>query len=165
MLKEATEACSVCTGHTQATIKALLPRLHYFKEGTCIVHHMFGGEVTELVSKAYGDAYLTAHFEVRSPLRVLQELFLSTMTGQQTPQGVIDVLPTVSTVLASCYSVTTTIDARCLGRCSSWPWPPSGVAWALWDRLRTSSTSSSTSSPRHSSSLTLTGVHQWPVLV
>ena len=46
-------------------MKALLPRLHYFKEGTCIVHHMFGGEVTELVSKAYGDAYLTAHFEVR----------------------------------------------------------------------------------------------------
>ena len=50
--------------HTQASVKALLPRLHYFKEGTCIVHHMFGGEVTELVSKAYGDAYLTAHFEV-----------------------------------------------------------------------------------------------------
>jgi hypothetical protein len=60
-------------GHTQASIKALLPRLHYFKEGTCIVHHMFGGEVTELVSKAYGDAYLTAHFEVSSSLRVLQE--------------------------------------------------------------------------------------------
>jgi len=50
--------------HTQESVKALLPRLHYFKEGTCIVHHMFGGEVTELVSKAYGDAYLTAHFEV-----------------------------------------------------------------------------------------------------
>ena len=50
--------------HTQASVKALLPRLHYFKEGTCIVHHMFGGEVTELVSKAYGDAFLTAHFEV-----------------------------------------------------------------------------------------------------
>ena len=31
------------------------------------MHHMFGGEVTELVSKAYGDAYLTAHFEVSPP--------------------------------------------------------------------------------------------------
>lgn len=50
--------------HTQASVKALLPRLHYFEEGTCIVHHIFGGEVTELVRKAYGDAYLTAHFEV-----------------------------------------------------------------------------------------------------
>lgn len=50
--------------HTQASVKALLPRLHYFEEGTCIVHHIFGGEVTELVRKAYNDAYLTAHFEV-----------------------------------------------------------------------------------------------------
>ena len=50
--------------HTQASVRALLPRLHYFEEGTCIVHHIFGGEVTELVRKAYGDAYLTAHFEV-----------------------------------------------------------------------------------------------------
>ena len=50
--------------HTQASVKALLPRLHYFEEGICVVHHIFGGEVTELVRKAYGDAYLTAHFEV-----------------------------------------------------------------------------------------------------
>ncbi|GAB4820689.1 hypothetical protein N2152v2_007735 [Parachlorella kessleri] len=50
--------------HTQASIRALLPRLRYFEEGTCIVHHMFGGEVTELVREGYRDAYLTAHFEV-----------------------------------------------------------------------------------------------------
>ena len=50
--------------HTQASVKALLPRLHYFEEGTCIVHHIFGGEVTELVRKGYSDAFLTAHFEV-----------------------------------------------------------------------------------------------------
>ena len=35
--------------HTAASVRALLPRLHYFEEGTCIVHHLFGGEVTELV--------------------------------------------------------------------------------------------------------------------
>ena len=57
--------------HTQASVKALLPRLHYFEEGTCIVHHIFGGEVTELVRKGYGDAYLTAHFEVRLPINAL----------------------------------------------------------------------------------------------
>ena len=60
--------------HTQASVKALLPRLHYFEEGTCIVHHIFGGEVTELVRKAYGDAYLTAHFEVCSLCHCLQPL-------------------------------------------------------------------------------------------
>jgi quinolinate synthase len=45
-------------------VRALLPRLHYFQEGTCIVHHIFGGRVTEMVAAAYSDAYLTAHFEV-----------------------------------------------------------------------------------------------------
>ncbi len=50
--------------HTQASVRALLPRLHYFQEGTCIVHHIFGGRVTDLVAAAYSDAYLTAHFEV-----------------------------------------------------------------------------------------------------
>ena len=48
-------------------MRALLPRLHYFQEGTCIVHHIFGGRVTEMVAAAYSDAYLTAHFEVGSP--------------------------------------------------------------------------------------------------
>ena len=48
----------------QASIRSLLPRLHYFDEGTCIVHHMFGAETTSLVRKAYSDALLTAHFEV-----------------------------------------------------------------------------------------------------
>mmetsp|Transcript_16425 Transcript_16425/g.45781 ORF Transcript_16425/g.45781 Transcript_16425/m.45781 type:complete len:389 (-) Transcript_16425:22-1188(-) len=50
--------------HTQASIRELLPRLRYFQDGTCIVHHMFGGKVTEIVREGYSDAYLTAHFEV-----------------------------------------------------------------------------------------------------
>ncbi len=54
--------------HTQASIKAMLPRLHCFQEGACIVHHLFGSEVTQLVQKAYGDAFLTAHFEVSHTL-------------------------------------------------------------------------------------------------
>ncbi|KAG2429256.1 hypothetical protein HXX76_011025 [Chlamydomonas incerta] len=50
--------------HTVESIRSLLPRLRYFTDGTCIVHHIFGGEVTELVAAGYGDAYLAAHFEV-----------------------------------------------------------------------------------------------------
>lgn len=60
------EVRAVHPAHTQASIRSLLPRLHYFDEGTCIVHHMFGAETTSLVRKAYGDALLTAHFEVRA---------------------------------------------------------------------------------------------------
>ena len=56
--------------HTAASIRVLLPRLHHFAEGVCIVHHMFGSEVTELVKSAYPDAHLAAHFEVR-PLGLL----------------------------------------------------------------------------------------------
>lgn len=47
-------------------LQALLPRLHCFQEGTCIVHHLFGAEVSEMLKAAYGDAFLTAHFEVRN---------------------------------------------------------------------------------------------------
>lgn len=50
--------------HDAASVRALLPRLRHFDSGTCIVHHIFGGEVCELVREAYGDAFLTAHFEV-----------------------------------------------------------------------------------------------------
>jgi quinolinate synthase len=58
------EVAAVHPAHSRATIKALLPRLRYFQDGTCMVHHMFGGDVCDTVRKFYGDAYQTAHFEV-----------------------------------------------------------------------------------------------------
>jgi quinolinate synthase len=41
------EVVALHPAHTAATVRALLPRLKYFQEGTCIVHHLFGGEVWE----------------------------------------------------------------------------------------------------------------------
>lgn len=32
-------------GHTAASVRSLLERFHYFKQGNCVVHHMFGDEV------------------------------------------------------------------------------------------------------------------------
>ena len=58
------EVAAVHPAHTQKSIKELLPRLRYFQDGTCMVHHMFGGDVCETVKNFYGDAYQTAHFEV-----------------------------------------------------------------------------------------------------
>ncbi|KAK9861173.1 hypothetical protein WJX84_000315 [Apatococcus fuscideae] len=69
--------------HTQASIRALLPRLHCFQEGACIVHHLFGSEVTQLVQKAYGDAFLTAHFEVPG------EMFTLAMEARERERGVV----------------------------------------------------------------------------
>lgn len=50
--------------HDRASIEALLPRFHYFEQGNCIVHHMFGAAVAERVKKEYADAFITAHLEV-----------------------------------------------------------------------------------------------------
>ncbi|EIE23775.1 hypothetical protein COCSUDRAFT_23649 [Coccomyxa subellipsoidea C-169] len=69
--------------HNRESVRSLLPRLHYFDAGTCIVHHLFGAEVSQLVSQAYGDAYLTAHFEVPG------EMFALAMEAKKRGMGVV----------------------------------------------------------------------------
>lgn len=63
--------------HTAATVRAALPRLHAFPDGTCVVHHIFGGETAAAVRAGYGDAYITAHFEVPG------EMFAIAMQAQR----------------------------------------------------------------------------------
>lgn len=43
------EVAAVHSAHTAASVRALLPRLHHYASGTCIVHHIFGGETCEIV--------------------------------------------------------------------------------------------------------------------
>jgi quinolinate synthase len=50
--------------HTRATVKDALSRFHYFEQGNCIVHHMFGEEVVAEARKNHPDAFVTAHLEV-----------------------------------------------------------------------------------------------------
>jgi quinolinate synthase len=53
--------------HDRASIKALLSRFHYYQQGICVVHHMFGGQVTKTVAEEYpldDTTFYTAHFEV-----------------------------------------------------------------------------------------------------
>jgi quinolinate synthase len=70
--------------HTVASVRALLPRLHHFGEGSCVVHHVFGGQVAEAVALGYaGDAYLTAHFEVPG------EMFALAMEAKGRGAGVV----------------------------------------------------------------------------
>jgi quinolinate synthase len=71
------EVRAVHPAHDAASVKALLPRLRYYQDGTCMVHHMFGGDVCDAVEKHYGDAYLTAHFEVPG------EMFKSAMRAKR----------------------------------------------------------------------------------
>ena len=69
--------------HDQASIRALLPRFHYFQQGTCIVHHMFGREVVDLVREHYADVFVTAHLEVPG------EMFALGLQAQREGNGVV----------------------------------------------------------------------------
>ncbi|MGB3050457.1 MAG: quinolinate synthase NadA [Polyangiales bacterium] len=69
--------------HNQASIRSLLPRFHYFEQGTCIVHHMFGREVVDLVRAHYADVFVTAHLEVPG------EMFELGLQAQREGNGVV----------------------------------------------------------------------------
>ncbi len=69
--------------HDRASIRDLLPRFHYFEQGTCIVHHMFGSEVVELVREHYPDVFVTAHLEVPG------EMFHLALEAQRHGRGVV----------------------------------------------------------------------------
>ncbi|KAL2933471.1 Quinolinate synthase chloroplastic [Bienertia sinuspersici] len=69
--------------HNRDSIKSLLPRLHYFQDGTCIVHDIFGNEVVEKINEMYCDAFLTAHFEVPG------KMFSLAMEAKRRGMGVV----------------------------------------------------------------------------
>ena len=69
--------------HDQASVRSLLPRFHYFEQGTCIVHHMFGREVVDLVRENYADVFVTAHLEVPG------EMFELALQAQREGNGVV----------------------------------------------------------------------------
>jgi quinolinate synthase len=77
---------SVHPAHSRETIAALLPRFHYFEQGNCVVHHMFGAEVATRVARDYyatGDVDVTAHLEVPG------EMFAIALEAQRHGRGVV----------------------------------------------------------------------------
>ncbi|KAK1294377.1 hypothetical protein QJS10_CPA16g00382 [Acorus calamus] len=69
--------------HNKTTIRSVLSRLHYYQDGTCIVHDLFGHEVVEKIRELYCDAFLTAHFEVPG------EMFSLAMEAKRRSMGVV----------------------------------------------------------------------------
>jgi quinolinate synthase len=69
--------------HDRASIRTLLSRFHYFEQGTCIVHHMFGREVVDKVREHYPDAFVTAHLEVPG------EMFALGLEAKRRGEGVV----------------------------------------------------------------------------
>jgi quinolinate synthase len=69
--------------HDRASIASLLERFHYFEQGTCVVHHMFGQRVVDIVERDYADAFVTAHLEVPG------EMFELALAAQERGAGVV----------------------------------------------------------------------------
>lgn len=69
--------------HDRSSIGSLLHRLHYFHDGTCIVHNLFGEDVVLRIQEGYCDAFLTAHFEVPG------EMFSLAMEAKKRGMGVV----------------------------------------------------------------------------
>ncbi|KAL9686492.1 hypothetical protein QQ045_023952 [Rhodiola kirilowii] len=83
LLMEDEEIAQIHPGHNRKSIRSLLPRLHYYLDGTCIVHHLFGHEVVDRINEMYCDAFLTAHFEVPG------EMFSLAMEAKRRGMGVV----------------------------------------------------------------------------
>ncbi|KAF5730897.1 quinolinate synthase chloroplastic [Tripterygium wilfordii] len=77
------EIAEIHPKHNRDSIRSLLHRLHYYQNGTCIVHHLFGHEVVKKIEDMYGDAYLTAHLEVPG------EMFSLAMEAKKRGMGVV----------------------------------------------------------------------------
>lgn len=73
--------------HTPETIAALLPRFHYFEQGNCVVHHMFGAQVAARVEAEYYDAQ--ADVDVTAHLEVPGEMFALALRAQREGRGVV----------------------------------------------------------------------------
>jgi len=69
--------------HSQESIRGLLDRFHYFRQGVCVVHHMFGDDVARRVRADYADSFHTAHLEVPG------EMFELAVEAQRSGRGVV----------------------------------------------------------------------------
>jgi len=69
--------------HDAASVGELLDRFHVFRQGMCVVHHMFGADVAAQVRADYDDAYVSAHLEVPG------EMFALALERQKEGRGVV----------------------------------------------------------------------------
>ncbi|MCB9746038.1 MAG: quinolinate synthase NadA [Alphaproteobacteria bacterium] len=69
--------------HTRDSLRRLLGRFDYFRQGSCAVHQMFGADVARRVRRDYADAFHTAHLEVPG------EMFALAAEAQRQGRGVV----------------------------------------------------------------------------
>jgi len=69
--------------HNRDSLRELADGINVYPNGNCVVHHMFGGDVTALVKDSYADAYVSAHLEVPG------EMFEIAMAKSMDDKGVV----------------------------------------------------------------------------
>jgi quinolinate synthase len=74
---------AVHPAHDKQSVAAALERFHFFRQGTCVVHHMFGSAVAERVQADYAHTHVTAHLEVPG------EMFRVALEAQRHGRGVV----------------------------------------------------------------------------
>lgn len=77
------EIRKVHPAHDRASVAALRERFHYFEQGHCVVHHLFGAEVVRRVREEEADAFVTAHLEVPG------EMFELALERRERDRGVV----------------------------------------------------------------------------
>eukprot|EP00533_Pseudo-nitzschia_delicatissima_P008067 CAMPEP_0116100338 /NCGR_PEP_ID=MMETSP0327-20121206/12240_1 /TAXON_ID=44447 /ORGANISM="Pseudo-nitzschia delicatissima, Strain B596" /LENGTH=628 /DNA_ID=CAMNT_0003592259 /DNA_START=241 /DNA_END=2130 /DNA_ORIENTATION=- len=99
--------------HTNASLKALKDNLVVYPQGNCVVHHMFGNQVTDTVKEKYmnePDTYITAHLEVPG------EMFDIGMQKSLNDEGVVgstaDILKFISRKVEDAANSSTSDDAK-----------------------------------------------------
>lgn len=68
--------------HDTRSVARVTERFHYFEQGTCVVHHMFGAQVAARVRRDYADCFVTAHLEVPG------EMFAIALESQRRDAGI-----------------------------------------------------------------------------
>ena len=92
------EVAEVHPQHTAATIQSLLPRLKYYQDGTCMVHHMFG-KVS--ISHLPRSASLIAHTRLTLSAFIVSGGFLDARLGAR---GLLSVCGAYAAVVMGAFA-------------------------------------------------------------
>jgi quinolinate synthase len=76
--------------HSRDTIRTLRDNMRVFPNGNCVVHHMFGQQVVDMVRQQYDHAFVTAHLEV--PGEMFQIAMEKSLVGRGVVGSTSDIL-------------------------------------------------------------------------
>jgi quinolinate synthase len=81
-------------GHNTASLRKLRDSIDVYPAGNCVVHHMFGAEVSAAVRRNYDDAYVSAHLEV--PGEMFEIAMEKSLAGKGVVGSTADILKFIS---------------------------------------------------------------------